>query len=242
MVTLTKYIYGGIMNTQQKRWIMVVVSILLSALGNAMLSYSGLGNTYWGVAAENISALTNIEYGTSILILMLVLYVFNRIALKEFRPLLDTLSLITTFAFGYIINIFLGLLSSTIDLTNNIILTNMMWFFGLVLMTMGISMYLKINLIVPAFDENLDVLAKKYFNNNYVKASLVSVIVAMIITMVVGFLNNMTFVGFNVYSIITIVTFGHFIQFFHNNMKFYDRFIDICNCKNSNKTLEDVKV
>ncbi len=223
------------MNTQTKRWMMVILAILINALGNAMLAYAGLGNTYWGIAAVNISELTGIQFGTSILVITLCLFVYNRIALKEYRPVLDTLSLIITVCFGLLINMFYALLAKYVVLTDNFILTNVVWIIGLLLMTSSIAMYLKPNLIVPAFDENMGVFAKIYFNGNFAKAGYLAMAVAMVIITVVSLIRGALPVGFTVYALFVILTFGHFINFFFNNMKFYDKFIEFGEFDKSSK-------
>ncbi len=215
------------MSLQIKRWSMVWVGIFIAALGNAMLAYSGLGNTYWGIAAENISALTGFQFGTSIFILMSGLFVYNRIALKSYRPVLDTLSFITSILFSMFINMFIALLASTVNLADNYYLTLAVWFFGIILMTLGITMYVKINLIVPAFDENMGVFAKLYFNGSFAKAGYLCIAVALVITVIVGFINDKTFLGFNLYTLFIILTFSHFIQFFMDHMKFFDKFVEV---------------
>ncbi len=214
------------MKTQTKRWIMVILAILINALGNAMLAYANLGNTYWGIAAVNISELTGIQFGTSILVITLTLFVYNRIALKEYRPVLDTLSLIITVCFGLLINMFTALLAKYVVLTDNIILTNIVWIIGLLLMTSSIAMYLKPNLIVPAFDENMGVFAKLYFKGDFAKAGYLAMVVAMVIVAVVSLIRGALPIGFTLYALFVILTFGHFINFFFNNMKFYDKFIE----------------
>ncbi len=214
------------MNKQTKRWIMVIFAILLNALGNAMLAYAGLGNTYWGIAAVNLSELTGIQFGTSILVITLCLFVYNRIALKEYRPVLDTLSLIVTVSSGLLINMFYAFLAKYVILTDKIILTNVVWMLGLLLMTSSIAMYLKPNLIVPAFDENMGVFAKIYFKGNFAKAGYLAMAVAMIITLVVSLIRGAMPVGFTLYALFVILTFGHLINFFFNHMKLYDKFIE----------------
>lgn len=213
------------MTIKQRRWVMACFAITLNALGNAMVAHSHLGNTYWGVAAENITALANIQFGTSILIITLILFIYNRIALKEYRLLLDTLSLIVTISFGVLINIFSEILAANIDLTNNVILANIVWALGIILMTMSISMYIKPNLIIPAFDENMSVIAKLYCKGNLVKAGYIAMIVAMTTTLIVGIINDMTFYGLNIYSLIVIITFGPLVNLFYKHNKLYDKYI-----------------
>lgn len=204
---------------------MVCIAIVINALGNAMVAYSQLGNTYWGVAAQNISALTNIQFGTSILLITLVLFTFNRIALKKYRLLLDTLSLIVTISFGLLINFFSEILIANVNIANNVILANIIWVLGIILMTSSISMYLKPNLIIPAFDENMGVLAKLYCKDNLVKAGYLAMVVAMVVTLIVGIINDTTFYGFNIYTLLVIIFFGPLVNLFYKHFKIYDRYI-----------------
>ncbi len=213
------------MDIKLRRWTVVILAIIANALGNAMLAYANLGNTYWGVAAQNISAYTGIEFGTAIIAITVTLFIYNRIALKQYRPLLDTLSFIVTVSFGIFINMFYGLLATYVPIENNPVLANIIWAGGLIIMTMSISMYLKPHLIVPAFDENMDVFAKLYFNGNYAKAGYLAMVISMVVILVVGLLNDKTFLGFNLYSLFVIVVFAPMIQFWFNHMKGYDKFI-----------------
>ncbi len=224
------------MNVQTKRWLMVIIAILLNALGNAMLAYPGLGNTYWGIAATNLSELTGISFGNAIIAITLCLFIFNRIALKEYRPLLDTLSLIITLVFGKLIDMFIYLLANNIDLTNNYILANVIWVAGLLIMTASISMYLKPNLIIPAFDENMGVFAKIFFNGNFAKAGYLATAVAMVITAVCSILRGELPVGFTLHALVVFVIFGHLINFFFAHMKAYDKFIEFGEFDKSEKS------
>ncbi len=230
------------MNIQTKRWLMVIVAILINALGNAMLAYSNLGNTYWGIAAINITMVSGekfgipMEFGTAIIIITLCLFVYNRIALKKYRPVLDTLSLIITVTFGLIINFFISILSLTINLEGNFILANVVWLVGLLLMTSSISMYLKPNLIVPAFDENMGVFAKIFFNGNFAKAGYLATAVAMVIVAVCSILRGALPIGFTWYALVVFFIFGHLINFFFTHMKFYDKFIEFGEFDKSSKT------
>ncbi len=224
------------MNIQTKRWMMVIIAIIFNALGNAMLAYPGLGNTYWGIAATNLSALTGITFGNSIIAITVCLFIFNRIALKQYRPILDTLSLIITVTFGRLIDMFIGILATNVDLTNNFILANVVWVVGLLLMTASISMYLKPNLIVPAFDENMGVFAKIFFNGNFAKAGYLATAVAMVIVAVCSLIRGAMPVGFTWYALVVFFIFGHLINFFFNNMKFYDKFIEFGEFDKSTKT------
>ncbi len=232
------------MNIQNKRWLMVIVAILINALGNAMLAYSNLGNTYWGIAALNITAVSQdkfgktMEFGTAILVITLCLFVYNRVALKEYRPVLDTLSLIITVVFGLIINFFMAILVKTVNLEGNFILANIVWLGGLLLMTSSIAMYLKPNLIVPAFDENMGVFAKIFFKGDFAKAGYLAAAVAMIITAVCSIIRGALPIGFTVYAVVVFFAFGHLINFFFNHMKFYDKFIEFGEFDKSAKTDE----
>ncbi len=235
-------IFGGKMNVQTKRWLMVILAILMNALGNAMMAYTNLGNTYWGIAALNITAVSQdkfgkpMEFGTAILIITLCLYVYNRIALKQYRPVLDTLSLIITVTFSLFINFFIAVLSKTVNLEGNLVLANVLWAGGLLLMTASISMYLKPNLIVPAFDENMGVFAKIFFNGNFAKAGYLATAVAMVITAICSIIRGALPIGFTLYALVVFVIFGHLINFFFAHMKFYDKFIEFGEFDKSGKT------
>ncbi len=230
------------MNIQTKRWLMVIFAILINALGNAMLVYPRLGSTYWGIAAENLMlAVTEkigipIEFGTAIIIITLCLFVYNRIALKEYRPVLDTLSLFVTVIFGVIINMFTALLEKYVIIENNPVLAHIVWVVGLLLMCMSISMYLKPNLIVPAFDENMGVFAKIFFNGNFAKAGYLATAVAMVIVAGCSLVRGALPTGFTVYALVIFFIFGHLINFFFTHMKFYDKFIEFGEFDKSGKT------
>lgn len=214
------------MDIKIKRWLMVIFAIILNSFSNALLAFANLGNTYWGVAALNIEQYTGLRFGTSLLIIMLGLFILNRILLKEYRPILDTVSLVVTILQGSLINVFIVFLENNIDYNNSYLLQNFIWLLGFLLMTVSISMYLKPNLITPALDENMGVFARLYFKGNFIKSGYLCMSIAMVIVLVFGILNNMNFYGFNIHSLIMIFTLGYFTDFFFKNMKIYDKFIE----------------
>lgn len=214
------------MDLKTKRWLMVIFAIILNAFSNALLAFANLGNTYWGVAALNIEKYTGLQFGTSLLTIMLGLFILNRILLKEYRPILDTISLLITLFQGTLINWFVILLENNIDYSNSAIFRNFLWLVGYMLMALSISMYLKPNLVIPALDENMGVFAKLYFKDNFIKSGYLCMSIAMVIILVFGILNNMQFYGFNIHSVVIILTFGYFTDYFFKHMKKYDKFIE----------------
>lgn len=206
----------------KERTILLFVSLTINAFANSLIAKAALGNSAWGVLALNISGLLNVAFGTGIIIASVIAFVVSRIIERKYDPVKDTLGLMAGIFYGSYINVFSYLIR---DLPADTLLIRIILLVaGLLLMTFGISMYMRANVLLLPFDDSLKVVKENVTNGNIVTASYLVFGSVFLGALICGyFAGNIQ--GFTIGTVIIFFVFGKFIDFYDKHTKFIDDYI-----------------
>ncbi|MDR2465063.1 MAG: DUF6198 family protein [Streptococcaceae bacterium] len=168
----------------------LALSIFLNAFGNALTIQAGLGSAPWTASAVNLSMALNLSLGTVLIIIGVLLIIVNTILSKEINPHLIAGNLVFIFFFGNLV----GFFSSVIQQVNlgELVLYFRLLFdvLGLMLISMGVSIYQRVYWIIHPGDEMVNILRFKYFHGDPVKAVWVNFSIPMLLSFLSIFQNG----------------------------------------------------
>lgn len=153
------------LNLQQnyiKRSLMLILAILISAFGMALLVKSTLGQSTVSAISYNIGIIANMKTGTVLALINYICFIGQIIILRRKFKLIQVLQLIIATLFGSIINIFLYDVPfiANIEL-NNYVLKLMVLLSGIICMAYGVSLMIIADLIFLPFEGFCNVIALK---------------------------------------------------------------------------------
>ncbi len=207
-----------------KRYIVWSIAVLLSALGNALPTFSDAGAAPWTSACINIGITTGLQVGTVFNILAVGFFTFNKIYTKEKLSLKKdgTLVLFSTI-FGVLINLILSGLYLIFPVPTNQVFGGLVSILGTACVAAALSLFIRANIIMLPIDDfikNLTTIAK----GNVIISGLVSFGLGILIAVAFGVYNGGV-VAINHITIINFFIIGHLIDFFNKKLSFVDDYL-----------------
>lgn len=197
-----------------KKYSLWIFSIFVNAFGNYMLIKGDIGSGPWVAASMGIANAFNMQVGTCTIILNFLVYIPITIITKKF----NFVKLFGSFFVAYIFGVFLDFFLNTLDWINpeGLITRTLFFAVGNLILSCGISVYLRLNIAVNPFDQFLKTV-NDYLIPDMKKANYVYLGIPFIIALLFGAYNK-SLPGIGVGTFIMLLFNGSFIKFFNKKI------------------------
>lgn len=198
-----------------KKYFLWIFSIIVNAFGNCLLIESNIGSGPWIAASMGIAKSSHLQIGVCTIILNFLVYVPIIIISRKF----NLIKLIGSFFVAYIFGIFLDLFLNIFSILNlnNLIFRGILFLMGDIILSAGISVYLRLNIAVNPFDQFLKTV-NEYLIPDMKKANWVYLGVPFILAILFGIYNKFDFTGIGVGTLFMFLLNGVFIKFFNKKI------------------------
>jgi len=190
--------------------ILLIISIIINSLGNALTVSLNLGSALWTASAVNMSHLFHMNLGNILLLEGIAVILANAVLLREIdwhRMLGNILFMVP---FSYLVSGIAQLLTvfhiQHLSLVPSVILDIV----GVMMIGCGISIYQRINLILHPNDDLMQILRFKFLHGNAVTASLTAFITPITI-IAICFLIQRHIWAVNIGTVVALLFQGTFI-------------------------------
>ncbi|MBP3038792.1 hypothetical protein J9303_04640 [Bacillaceae bacterium Marseille-Q3522] len=194
-----------------QKLVLLFISIVLNAFGNALTVKAALGSAPWTAAGLNIANSLHISVGWALIILGTTTLLLDDLLRRRWNRMKDIYNFLYLLSFGYFIDIWLFIMQN-IEMH-----TYFFRFFvcvaGIACIGAALSIYLRVNLVLHPFDDLLKILRDQYFHGNVVLAQRLALGIPLSISMLIWLITK-NLVGINVGTIISFLCLGYFILFF----------------------------
>lgn len=151
-----------------------LLSIVINALGNALTVSINLGSALWTASSVNMTYLTGIPVGTTLFGFGVLVMMINALILRrlEWQRLIGNLIFLVPFSYliGWISPLFVDEAINTLPLLVRVLLDCT----GICLISMAISIYQRVNLMLHPCDDLMQIIRFKYFKGSAAIAQLVT--------------------------------------------------------------------
>ncbi|GAX04749.1 membrane protein [Secundilactobacillus pentosiphilus] len=190
--------------------ILLIVSIIINSLGNALTVSLNLGSALWTASAVNMAHLFQMNLGNVLFLEGIAVILSNAVLLRQFDWHRMLGNLLFMVPFSYLVSGIAQLLTvfhiQQLPLIPSVVLDVI----GVMMIGCGISIYQRINLILHPNDDFMQILRFKYLHGNAVIASLVAFITPITI-ITVCFLIQHQLWAVNIGTIVALLFQGTFI-------------------------------
>lgn len=190
--------------------ILLIVSIMINSLGNALTVSLNLGSALWTASAVNLSHLFSMQLGNMLLLEGVAVILANALLLRHFdwHRMLGNIVFMVPFSYlvGGLTQLMLLFNIQKIPLVPAVILD----IIGVMLISCGISIYQRINLILHPNDDLMQIVRFKFLHGNAIFASLVAYITPITIIIITTLIQHHIW-AVNVGTFVALVFQGSFI-------------------------------
>ncbi|WP_410207988.1 YczE/YyaS/YitT family protein [Fusobacterium sp.] len=195
-----------------KKYSLWILTVCINAFGNFLMIKSEIGSGPWIAASMGIAKATDIPIGVCTIMLNFAIYIPIMIISRKF----DLLRLIGSFFVAFIFGKFLDFFIINIWWieSSNLICKILIFLAGDLILTAGISMYLRLNIALNPFDQFLQTV-NEFLIPDIRKANLVYLGVPLLMATLLGIYNGFYFRGIGIGTIFMFFFNGIFIKFYH---------------------------
>lgn len=190
--------------------LLLTVSILINAFGNALTVSLNLGSALWTASAVNLAHLFAVNLGNMLLIEGVLVIFANALLLRQFdwhRMLGNFLFMVP---FSYLVSgitqLLLHLGITKLPLAAAVIID----IIGVMLISCGISIYQRVNLILHPNDDLMQIIRFRFLHGNAIVASLVAYLTPLVIICITFALQHHVW-AVNVGTFVALIFQGSFI-------------------------------
>lgn len=198
-----------------KKYALWIISVFINAFGNFLLIQSDLGNGPWIAASMGVSLASFVPIGVCTIILNFLVYIPIIIISRKFEIIRFLASFFVAYIFGYFLDFFL--INFSWVHTTSLPLRILLFLAGDIVLSAGISMYLRINLGLNPFDQFLQTV-NEHLVKDIRKANLIYLGVPLLIALILGIFNEFNFRGIGLGTIFMFLFNGVFINYFHKKI------------------------
>lgn len=198
-----------------KKYSLWIFSVFVNAFGNSLLIKSHIGSGPWIAASMGIAKSSHLQIGVCTIILNFLVYVPIIIISRKFNLLKLIGSFFVAYIFGRFLDMFLNLFKWLE--VENLPLRIVIFLIGDLVLSAGISVYLRLNIAMNPFDQFLQTV-NEYLLPDMKKANLVYLGVPLILATLFGVYNGFDFTGIGIGTLFMFFFNGVFIKFFHNKL------------------------
>ncbi|MFT8364001.1 MAG: hypothetical protein ABF586_10940 [Sporolactobacillus sp.] len=151
-----------------------ILSIIINALGNALTVSINLGSALWTASSVNMTYLTGIPVGATLFGFGVLVMAINALILRklEWQRLVGNLLFLLPFSYliGLTSQLFVADSINSLPLVGRVLLDCA----GICLISMAISIYQRVNLMLHPCDDLMQIIRFKYFKGSASVAQLVT--------------------------------------------------------------------
>lgn len=173
------------------------LSIIINSFGNALTVALNLGSPLWTATCVNVSQTIHWSLGN--------IMVIRKIDLKLIGK-----SIIFMVLFSYLVSWLSSILKHSLVMTMNLPMRILFDLFGICLVSLGVSMYQRVNWMLHPADDLMQIVRFKFFNGNSTKA-MFAVYLPAIIIVAITFLISHQIVAINIGTIFGLLFQGPMI-------------------------------
>ncbi|MFC6254653.1 hypothetical protein ACFP1H_08635 [Secundilactobacillus hailunensis] len=192
--------------------ILLIISIIINSLGNALTVSLNLGSALWTASAVNMAHLFHMNLGNILLLEGVAVVLVNAALLREFDWHRMLGNFIFMVPFSYLVSGIAQALTifhiQQLSLVPSVILDVI----GVMMIGCGISIYQRINLILHPNDDLMQIIRFKYLHGNAVLASLAAFITPITIIIICVLLQHHIW-AVNIGTVVALLFQGAFIAF-----------------------------
>ena len=198
-----------------KKYSLWILSVIINSFGNFLLIRSEMGSGPWIAASMGLAKASTLQIGLCTIILNFLVYIPIIIISRKFNILRLIGSFFVAYIFGRFIDFFL------INLywvqSDKLFIRIILFILGDLVLSAGISMYLRVNIALNPFDQFLQTV-NEYLLPDIRKANLVYLGVPLLLALILGIYNGFYFRGIGVGTIIMFLFNGVLIKYFHKRI------------------------
>lgn len=198
-----------------KKYGLWIFSIIVNAFGNFLLIKSQMGSGPWIAASMGIAYSSNLQIGVCSIILNFLVYIPIIIISKKFQIFKLIGSFFVAYVFGRFLDIYLNIFSWFNP--ENILSRGITFLLGDLILSAGISVYLRLNIAMNPFDQFLKTV-NEFLISDIKKANYVYLGVPLLIAIIFGIYNDFYFNGIGLGTIFMFFFNGIFINYFNKKI------------------------
>lgn len=195
----------------KKILIYLFISLNLNAFGNALTIKINLGSAPWTGLATNAAFFFKVPIGVTLTVVGVTALIINYFAYKDSSVKRSMFNLLFLLSFSYLVDLWYYILpditieSYTIRLALNIL--------GIIFIAAGVSIYLRLNVVLHPVDELLQIFRLQVYRGNVVKAQITSLSIPLLGSLVFWIVSGNLY-AVNVATLFSFLFMGYFIVFF----------------------------
>lgn len=198
-----------------------LIAVMIIAVGLTLLIKANLGQSTVSGFSSALAHILDIKAGTIIFYLNLVCFILELIILKKDVKWTIGLQLVLNSVFGSVVNFFLYDVPMIANLNlNNYFYQMLLLLSAILIMGMGVSLMMSVNLAVLPYDAFIALVSKTY-NIPFVRVRTGADITFITVTLILGFLFPLPFNAVREGTIIFALTLGSIIAFLNIKWRKY---------------------
>ncbi|MDU1911510.1 YczE/YyaS/YitT family protein [Fusobacterium sp.] len=204
-----------------KKYALWIFSILVNAFGNFLLIKGDIGSGPWVAASIGMSKIFLLQIGICTIILNFLVFIPIIFISKKFEVFKLAGSFFVAYIFGKFLDFFLNIFSWVHP--EHIISKILFFIIGNLILSCGISIYLRLNIAMNPFDQFLKTV-NDYLIPDMKKANYVYLGVPFIIALLFGIYNR-SLQGIGIGTLIMLFFNGSFIKLFNKKVSIPDNIL-----------------
>lgn len=199
----------------QKKLSFLFLSIFLNTLGGALTVIANIGVSPWSAAGINMEFYFSISLGTALLISSLILQIIVIVVEKTTSIKRIMFDFLYMFFYSYGVDAWLYAFKG-LDI-GAVIINYFMFFFGMVLVAIAISIYVKLDIVLHPIDLFYKMLRDRVFNGNIVKSQFINYGIPIFLAILFGLLNH-HIVALSIGTVVYFILFGKILEIIDNRI------------------------
>ncbi|GGL59679.1 membrane protein [Sporolactobacillus putidus] len=199
------------MDLMAKGIVLLCLSVLLNAFGNALTVKAALGSAPWTAAGLNLSDMLGITVGNALIIIGFITLIADDLLRRRWNRMKDVYNFIYVLSFGYVIDGWLFVMQRVT--VNGLFLRIVVCVIGVMCIGAALSIYFRVNLVLHPFDDLLKILRDNYLHGDVVLAQRIALAIPLSVGLTMGIVRH-HLIGINLGTAISFLFMGYFILLF----------------------------
>ncbi|WP_188803784.1 YczE/YyaS/YitT family protein [Sporolactobacillus putidus] len=191
--------------------VLLCLSVLLNAFGNALTVKAALGSAPWTAAGLNLSDMLGITVGNALIIIGFITLIADDLLRRRWNRMKDVYNFIYVLSFGYVIDGWLFVMQRVT--VNGLFLRIVVCVIGVMCIGAALSIYFRVNLVLHPFDDLLKILRDNYLHGDVVLAQRIALAIPLSVGLTMGIVRH-HLIGINLGTAISFLFMGYFILLF----------------------------
>lgn len=191
-------------------FILLIISIIINSLGNALTVSLNLGSALWTASAVNMSHLFQMNLGNILLLEGIAVILANALLLRQFDWHRMLGNLVFMIPFSYLVSGLAHVLTVFHIQQLSVVPAVILDIVGVMMIGCGISIYQRINLILHPNDDLMQILRFRFLHGNAVLASLTAFLTPILIILICVLIQHQIW-AVNIGTVVALLFQGTFI-------------------------------